>query len=69
MCAGRFAAAMSLAPLLCLYWPKILVDTIATKAMEDLTTGEARDIAAKYAEEEERDREKKLHVALQARAM
>jgi hypothetical protein len=29
--AGRFHAALSLAPLLCLYWPKILLDTTASK--------------------------------------
>jgi hypothetical protein len=28
---GRYRAALSLAPLLCLYWPKVALDTSATK--------------------------------------
>ena len=102
---GRYHAAMSLGPLYCLYWPKILLDAPAAQARifrlsyttvtcamhctalsimcvqcnvcgvccaqvkSELTVkdGPAVDIVQKYVEEEEKDREKKLHMALQVR--
>jgi hypothetical protein len=95
---GRYHAAMSLGPLYCLYWPKILLDAPAAQVCtaqhsthdgaervtgtvyrivlcdvvqvkSELTVkdGPAVDIVQKYVEEEEKDREKKLHMALQVR--
>ena len=42
--AGRFHAAISLAPLLCLYWPKILLDNTASKVRPRATR--ARSVCA-----------------------
>ena len=63
--AGRYHAALSLGPLLCLYWPKLLLDTPAARAIQEFETDTAVNIASKFLEDEEKKRDAQLHVALQ----